>query len=163
VSKSPFHPRLAASLPRALALGLAALFASLAGCSAPGPNARQIDQLSQLTYPTNVKNVKDLDIVSTQSRTQVQFVNREPVSFHNVYVWLNRQYVGFVPKIQIGDEPFTNHYNLDRFYDLHKEHYPVGGILSPDRGFPLTSLDIYDPSTQTIYRTVVRVPENLFQ
>lgn len=144
-------------------VALCLLLAGLVGCSAPGPNARQIDQLSQLTYPSEVKNVKDLDIVAKQTRTQVEFTNREPIAFHNVYVWLNRRYVGFVPKIEIGHDGFTNNYNLDRFYDLNKEHYPVGGILSPDRGFPLTTLDIYDPGTQTIYRTVVRTSDNLFQ
>ncbi len=153
--------------PIAITLALLSVLAlsllGLTGCSAPGPNARQIDQLSQLTYPANIKNVKNLDVVSTQTRTQVQFTNREPMAFHNVYVWLNRQYVGFVPKIEIGDDPFTNNYDLDRFYDLHKEHYPVGGILSPDRGFPLTTLDIYDPGTQTIYRTLVRSSDKLFQ
>jgi hypothetical protein len=149
--------------PIALVLRAMLLLAGLTGCSAPGPNARQIDQLSQLTYPTNVKTVKDLDIVAKQTRTQIEFTNREPIALHNVYVWLNRQYVGFVPKIEIGNDGSTNDYNLDRFYDLHKEHYPVGGILSPDRGFPLTTVDIYEPGTGTIYRTVVRTSDKLFQ
>jgi len=139
------------------------LLTGLVGCSADKPNLRQIDELAQLRYPDQIKNVKDVDVVANQTRTQVQFVNREPVDFTNVYVWLNRQYVGYIRRIEIGNQGSANHFDLDGFFNLHKLHYPVGGILSPDRGFPLATVDIYDPATQTIYRAVVRRPENLLR
>jgi hypothetical protein len=151
-------------LPRLLALaGLLLCFGLAAGCAGDKPNNRQIDELAQLRYPDQVKNVKDVDVVANQTRTQIRVVNREPVDFTNVYVWLNRQYVGYIRRIEIGNESDANNLDLDGFYNLHKLHYPVGGILSPDRGFPLTTFDIYDPATQTIYRAVVRRPDNLLR
>ncbi len=135
-----------------LALGLGVL----AGCSAftgPVANPQVAAQFSKLTYPANAKLGPDLDILVVDHGSNLQLVNRTDHSYHNLYLWLNQQWVGKVASIRIGTD---NSFNLDNFINRFGEPYPFGSLLQPDKAMPVVLAELYDPTLNVRYRLVAR-------
>lgn len=103
-------------------------------------------------YPAQAALGADLDIVVTQAAGVVHVVNRTPRSYRNVQLWLNDQYVARVT-IDIGPD---NRIALTRFINEHAEHFPIAGILTPDKGFPILSCILFDPATGKRHRLLAR-------
>ncbi len=99
-------------------------------------------KLKSEIYPAKAKLGDDLDIVVVRKGDQVTIVNRTSVAYENVQVWLNQQYVGQLARISIGT---NNRYQLNHFINQHGEGFPVGGLLTPDRSFPIVLAELYVP------------------
>lgn len=95
-------------------------------------------------YPAKAKLGDDLDIVVVRNGDQISIVNRTAVEYENVQIWLNQQYVGQLAKISIGT---NNRYQLNHFINSHGEGFPVGGLLTPDRSYPIVLAELYEPPT----------------
>lgn len=109
-----------------------------------GPNAdpTAAKLLKSEIYPAEAKLGDDLDIVVVREGGQITIVNRTAVEYDNVQIWLNQQYVGLLPKIKIGTK---NRFNLNTFINQHGEGFPVGGLLTPDRSYPVVLAELYLP------------------
>jgi len=139
----------------ALALLLMILTASL-GCQADrgtALDAESVDRLSRLPYPKDADYGPDLDIVVTKSRLQAIVSNRTPRTYHDVELWLNRQYVQEIDTIEIGG---GNRFPLTSFINKHTEPFPTPGFLRPDTGAPVVLAELYDPATKLRNRLVVQ-------
>jgi hypothetical protein len=110
--------------------------------------------LARTPYPQDATLGPDLDILVTPSRTAIDLVNRTPRNYRNVQLWLNQQFVGNAKEIVIG-EGQQNRFTLESFINRRGDHYPVGGILSPDKGFPVVLAELFDPATGKRHRVVV--------
>jgi hypothetical protein len=132
------------------------LLAALGGCGSTAAEKRTTAELAKLPYPKSAAIGDDLEVIVEQSRTTVKLTNITPHSFHNVQVWLNQQYVTPVKSIPLGVGGKSTELDLERFIDSHGRSYPVGGILSPDKGFPVVLAEIFDPATGRRHRLVVR-------
>ena len=104
-------------------------------------------------YPKDAALGEDYDVVATQTREELELTNRCPRSFKNVQVWLNQQYVAEVAQISIGPD---NRIPLRRFVNEHGEHFPVAGLLTPDKGFPVISCIMFDPGSGQRHRLLAR-------
>lgn len=109
----------------------------------------QIDALSKLAYPADAELGDDLDIVVSRRGGRIALANRTPHSYENVLLWLNRQYVHSAGRIAIGPD---NTLVLRTFVNRYGETFPVGGLLSPDKGFPVVLAELYDPVTHKRHR-----------
>jgi hypothetical protein len=103
-------------------------------------------------YPAQAELGADLDIVVSQAAGVVHLVNRTPKSYRNVQLWLNDQY-GAKVTVEIGP---GNRFALTRFINEHAEHFPIAGILTPDKGFPILSCILFDPATGKRHRLLAR-------
>lgn len=110
--------------------------------------------LSKLTYPGEAELGDDLDIIVVPDGFDVSLANREPQSFNAIQLWLNRQYVGLLPKVAIGTD--GNTFRLKDFINEHGEAYPVGGIINPDKTFPIVLAELFDPAEGKRHRLLVR-------
>lgn len=115
------------------------------------------ERLSSLPYPADAKYGPDLDIVVTKSRDAVILSNRTARSYENRELWLNRQYVWEVDRIEIGG---GNRYTLTNFINEHGEPFPTPGFLRPDKGAPVVLAELYDPRTQLRNRLLVQTIED---
>ena len=128
----------------------------LNGCGRLLLSDKEIDTYSKMHYPRTVAlPVEDLDIVATQSRTELTLNNRSAHAFRHVDLWINQEYVTRVDEIKIG-ESSTNVIELGVFINKHSESYPVGGFLTPDRAFPVIIVELFDPATGKKYRLLSR-------
>ena len=122
---------------------------------------KQIDAYAKRPYPktaptaSSASGIDDLDIVATQYRTHLTLNNRSAHAFHHVDLWLNQEYVTTVDDIPIGDSEGDG-VPLGVFINKHSESYPVGGFLTPDRAFPIISVELFDPATGKKYRLLAR-------
>ena len=149
---------LAATLSSVLVLaplGCAKIEASLPGFGSGSQTtvADPADAAAWTPYPEDAALGEDYDIVATQTREELQLANRCPRSFKNVQVWLNHQYVARAAKIDIGS---GNRIPLRRFVNEHGEHFPVAGLLTPDKGFPVISCIMFDPGSGRRHRLLAR-------
>ena len=112
--------------------------------------------LLELKFPKDAQTGADPDVIVVRDGPEIRIVNRTPQAFHDQYLWLNRSYVAKVDQIKIGTD---NGLKLTQFINLHGEPFPVGTFLAPDKARPLISADLFDPSTSTLYRLVVRSEE----
>lgn len=112
----------------------------------------QIERLRRLEYPAASPVGEDLDIVVTRRGGRINLANRTPRDFENVVLWLNRQYVSPVDRIVIGPR---NELVLRSFINRYGESFPVGGLLSPDKGFPVVLAEIHDLDTNQRHRLTV--------
>jgi hypothetical protein len=112
----------------------------------------QIEALRKLAYPADAEVGEDLDMVVSRRGGRITLINRTPQSYENVLLWLNRQYVHSAGRIAIGPD---NTLALRTFVNHYGETFPVGGLLSPDKGFPVVSAELYDPLTNTRHRLTV--------
>ncbi len=123
---------------------LMALCLLLAGCaSKPSLTPEQVRELSLTPYPKDAPLGEDLDIVASAKGDQLRLDNRTARRFEGGTLWLNQQYVHANEVIEIGAGSKANRRSLRSFVDRHREHYPVGGLLTPDLGFPLTSAELF--------------------
>lgn len=126
------------------------------GTKAPAPTDVAVDPAEVppwTPYPSDAVLGEDWDIVVTKARGELVLTNRAPRSFRNVQVWLNRQYVAEAKLIRIGS---GNRIPLHRFVNEHGESFPIAGILTPDKGFPLLSCVLFDPATGARHRLLAR-------
>lgn len=112
----------------------------------------QIDALRKLPYPADAPLGDDLDIILSRRGGRVTLINRTPRAYENVLVWLNRQYVHPAGRVAIGPD---NSFALRTFINHFGEPFPIGGFLSPDKGFPVVLAEIHDPNTNTRHRLTV--------
>ncbi len=112
----------------------------------------QIDALRKMPYPAAADVGEDLDIVISRRGGRISITNRTPRSYENVLLWLNRQYVHPAGRIAIGPD---NILPLRTFINHYGESFPVGGLLSPDKGFPVVLAEMYDPVSNKRHRLTV--------
>jgi len=111
-----------------------------------GPLADQAaaERLKSEIYPAQAPLGDDLDMVVLRQGGKITFINRTATAYRNVHIWLNQQYVGQVENISIGT---NNTHSLRFFVNKHAEGFPVGGLLTPDRSFPIVLAELYIPPT----------------
>jgi len=130
------------------------------GCSAQRATLLDADtrqRLSNLPYPEDAAYGPDLNIVVTKSRLNLILSNREPRTFENRELWLNRQYVSEIEQIRIGG---GNRYTLTNFINAHGEPFPTPGFLRPDKGAPVVLAELYDPQSKIRNRLLVQTIED---
>ena len=121
-----------------------------------GPASDRVQALSQLPYPKDAPLGDDLDIIAVRKGGTLQLANRTPQAYHHVQIWLNRQYVSEVTDVAIGVD---NHYSLHDFVNMHRETFPVGTLLAPDKAKPVVLAEMFDPSTGKRYRMTVQLKQ----
>lgn len=106
-----------------------------------------------VVYPAKLPVGPNLDIVVDQKRKYLLLTNRTAKVYENVEIWLNRGYVATVDRIAIGS---GIQIPLEKFIDRHGRQYPVAGILTPDKGYPVVLTEVVDPHTQQRHRLLTR-------
>jgi hypothetical protein len=139
------------------------LAATLGGCgkmsmrlpswSNPAPVAVAAEPGTFTLYPGEAKRGDDWDVVVIQGRDHITLDNRTARAYTGLQLWLNQQYVADVDTIAIGS---GNRIPLTRFVNRHGESYPVAALLSPDTGFPVLSVEAYDPADGMRHRMLAR-------
>lgn len=131
---------------------------TLAGCAAPEPvlDDPTADALSALRYPGRSTYGPDLDIVLTREGSKIRLTNRTARSYTGLQLWLNQQYVQHADRVAIGPNPQMK---LATFINRHREPFPTGSFLQPERAKPVISAELYDPVADVRYRVLVR-PDN---
>jgi len=134
------------------------MFISLLGCEQDQPvlDDPTAQALSALRYPGLSEYGPDLDVVVTREGSNITLTNRTASSYAGMQLWLNQQYVQQAETIEIGDNPDIH---LATFINRHREPFPTGTFLQPDRARPVISLELYDPATNIRYRLTVQ-PDN---
>ena len=118
---------------------------------------QQVEELSQLRYPRQAPIGDDWDIIVLRDGRSIELVNRTARSYSDLHLWLNRRYVAPVESIRIGS---GNRKQLSLFVDRHRESFPIGALLAPDKARPLVSADLFDQTTGLRHRLVVRAADN---
>jgi hypothetical protein len=127
----------------------------VAGCSTGKPDAASIE-LGKTPYPESAPYADDLDIVATQKHGTLYLDNRTPNVFKDVQLWVNQQYVGLVPEIEIGHESSSNTIDLTKLVNRYGEAYPIGGFFTPDKTFPVVLVEVFDPASGKRHRLLAR-------
>ena len=115
--------------------------------------------MEKMVYPKDSPIGEDYDIVVTQKGNSIKMNNRTPRTYTNAQLWLNQQYVRTVGEITIGNSILSNRFELDKFFSQHAEHFPTGGLLSPDKGQLVVLAEIFDPVSGQRHRLLVRPKE----
>ena len=147
------HSSLVTAARRVLAVLFVAGF--VAGCAADKPDAASIE-LGKTPYPSSAPVGDDLDIVVTQKRSTLYLDNRTPIVLKNIHLWLNQQYIGVMPQIDIGHESENNTVDLSKWVNRYGETYPLGGFFTPDKAFPVVLAEVFDPATGKRHRLLAR-------
>lgn len=116
-------------------------------------DAREVEELSRLSYPADAPRGRDLDIVVVQGNVAVELVNRTASRFRNVRVWINEQYVAPEMDLDVGR---GNRVDLRRFVNALEEPFPVGTVLAPDAGRPVVLAELHDPGLGLRHRLIVQ-------
>ena len=137
------------------ALVLLTMTAVVTGCRAAptGLGVEEVARLSQFVYPQRATDGPDLDIVVTRRGRSIHLANRTPRTYHHMQVWLNQQYVHPVEQVAIGTD---NLISLRQFINRHRESFPVGSFLRPEKSFPVVLAELYDPEADVRYRLIVQ-------
>ncbi|GAB4111638.1 MAG: hypothetical protein Kow00105_20210 [Phycisphaeraceae bacterium] len=141
-----------------LPLLLLTLMLGLLGCEQPpavveGPEA---EALAALRYPGQTEHGPDLDIVVVRKGNQITLTNRTAHSYRDMQLWINQQYVRMIDEVRIGtNEPIP----LTSFVNRHREAFPVGSFLQPEKARPVISAELFDPKANVRYRLTVQ-PDN---
>lgn len=124
------------------------------GCVAPITVGQDEERrrLAQIDYPAEAEYGPDLDIVVRRDGDRLNLINRTPRVYRDVRLWLNQQYVRDVPRIEIGP---GNRYTLTRWVNEHREPFPVGTLLAPDKAFPVVLAELIDLDTGLRHRLLV--------
>ncbi len=144
-----------------LLLTLLLSLACLPACAnRPDLSRETIRRLAALDYPKDAERGDDLDVAVVREGKTIRLRSREPRGYPNAQLWLNQQYVRTpVTLPAAGGEEFT----LTRFVNEHRERYPVGGFLRPDKSQELVLAELYDPRTKRLHAmTVVPEAEGVF-
>ena len=141
-----------------ITLGLAlALAPALTGCSLLGRQAGEsadVEQLAATPYPKDAPLGQDIDIIVVRDGGALRLVNRTPHSYSDMDMWLNQEWLGKVDTVVIGAD---NYVQLPAFVNHHRERFPVGGILTPDKTLPVVLAELYNPATGQRHRLNTRV------
>lgn len=113
--------------------------------------------LSDMRYPRDAEHGQDLDIVVIRDGANLAMVNREPRRREAMFMWLNQQFVGRVETIEVGT---GNRLDLARFVNEYGETFPLGGLLTPDKGAPVIQAELFDPATGLRHRVVTRLVDD---
>ena len=111
-----------------------------------------IAALKELQYPAGAPLGDDLDIIVIGKSKSLRLANRTPETYEDVQVWINRQYVRPVRRIDIGTD---NTLSLGQFVNHYGETFPLGGVLSPDKAFPVVLAEVFNPATGRRHRMTV--------
>lgn len=111
------------------------------------------ETLSALRYPGLAEYGPDLDVVVTRSGSHIRLINRTATRYEGMQLWLNQQYVQQAQAIEIGDNPQLH---LATFINRHREPFPTGTFLQPDRARAVISMELYDPAANVRYRLTVQ-------
>jgi hypothetical protein len=148
----------------ALVVGLLVIVGPLGGCAAlfgPKADPKLAAELSKLAYPKDAPLGPDLDVLVVRTGGALELVNRTPSTYRNMQVWLNQQYVARIDAVQIGSPEglgaaaSRNRLDLARFINLHGEPFPTGGLLAPEKSFPVVLAELFDPATGKRHRLLV--------
>ncbi len=129
---------------------------ALAGCGFDGPSQATVEDLAATPYPAEAEYGPDLDIVLVRRGRTLKLINREAEAFEDKLLWLNRKYVGYADRIEIGT---GNRLDLDRFINQYQEPFPRAMLFRPDRDRPVVLAELYDPLTQLKNRITVQSAE----
>jgi hypothetical protein len=97
-------------------------------------DAQAARELSGERYPGGATTGPDLDVLATRDGLDLWLYNRGATPREGGVLWLNEQYVARAPDMPVGQWVSLP---LKRAVNHHGEPFPVGGLLTPDRGFPL--------------------------
>ncbi len=138
-------------------IAMTGVLLALAGCKAGGGAAASayVSELSQLRYPADAQRGPDLDIVVVRRGPAIELVNLTSESHGNVQLWINREYVGLVDAVRIG-RPASNRVPLARFVNRHREIFPTGTFLVPDKRVDVIVAELYDPASSLRHRVRVQ-------
>ena len=103
------------------------------------PDPQVIQKLAGMPYPWEAQ-IHDLDIVVVRDDAKIVLTNRTPAVYREVQLWLNQEYVSTIDEIPIGS-PIK--FNLEQFINQHKEPFPTGGLLTPDKTLPVVLAELY--------------------
>ncbi len=88
-------------------------------------------------------------------RKHIVIDNRTAAPYHDVTLWLDKQWGADLDTIPIGrGDPIE----LVRFINEHGEPFPVGSFLEPDKSRTLVLGDLQQ--TQGLHKLIVRLPED---
>lgn len=107
-------------------------------------------------YPEEAKIGPSLDVVVVRRGDEIQVVNRTARPYTELQLWLNRQFVRPVERVEIGTE---NGYSLDSFANRYGESYPTGSFLRPEQSQRLVLAELYDPEANVRYKLTVQPEE----
>ena len=113
-----------------------------------------VKELPKHAFPTEAQLGDDLDIIVIREDETFLLINRTAHSYHNLQLWLNREYVAQIELIDIGT---ANRYELARWINKYQEPFFVPRFLAPDRKKSIAQAEIYDPVTKLRHRLVVRL------
>lgn len=134
-----------------------ALLAALAlGCAAKTPDPAALERLAKTPYPKDAPRGEDFDIVVTHKGGGIRLDNRTPRAYEHLQLWLNQQYVRSIPLIKVGNAAPENRLDLKGFLNTRGDRFPVGGLLTPDKGAPVVLAELFDPSAGKRHRLLVR-------
>ncbi len=137
-----------------LAVLISPMLIGAAGCTSSTPlsdRPQWARQLAELPYPADAENGADLDMTVKKQGESLVIVSREPRSFENVQIWMNRQYVTVVDRIATADRIEAP---LDFFVNKHGESFPTGWLLAPEKARPVLTAEVYNPETGLKHRLV---------
>ena len=109
--------------------------------------------LSTLRYPGDAPWGNDLDIVAVQDGGRLRLTNRSATKHEKVVIWLNQQYATTIKQLYVGPGQSVS---LSRFINRHEESFPTGGFLTPEDGYPVVAVDLYNPDTGLRHRLLAR-------
>jgi hypothetical protein len=137
---------------------IAAALSLLSGCRKDQPvlDDPTASALSALRYPGKSDYGPDLDIIVVRQGSSIRLTNRTPRSYQGMQLWLNQQYVQQADTIAIGGNPDIH---LATLINRHREPFPIGSFLKPDRARLVISAELYDPAANVRYRLTVQ-PDN---
>lgn len=124
-------------------------------CAAPGcsPSRHllteaEVERLASLRYPQDAERGPALDMLARREHRTLVLANFSPRTYHQMELWINRQYVKQADRLAIGPD---NRFNITHAINLYREPYPVGGPLSPDKTVGLVVVELYDPIAKVLY------------
>ena len=129
-------------------LAIFLLCQGLACSQTPVIDTDRASLLAAIPYPAGAKDGPSLDIVVERKGKRIELTNREPDVYVNMQLWLNRQYLHPVDRLEIGS---GNVFELHQFINQFQEPFPTGTWLSPDKGRPVVIAELYDPITGVRY------------
>jgi len=143
--------------PSAFALSFLMLISLAAtGCSAyrdASANSNEITRRAAMDYPSDAPYGPDLDILVVRSNAEIRLVNRTAHNYSAMQLWLNQQYTAPAGRIIVGTD---NQRVLTDFINRHREPYPVGTFLNPDKTAVLVLAELYNPAEGVRHRLIVR-------
>ena len=116
-------------------------------CRAPVTLGQQEERqrYAQREYPADAEYGPDLDIVVRREGDRLTLINRTARAYRDQTLWLNQQFVRDLPIVEIGP---GNRFDLTRWINQHRQPFPVGSLLSPDKAKPVVLAELYDPATK---------------